>query len=487
MLVGTCLVLTACGSDAKSNSQTGSSSEPAESGTAASAGAPAAKPASAADNGNASSAASTPAKGASSAAQPSASGAAPGKDAQGSADLPKLSADTQYKDVPAECKGFEVVGLKQSPGGKVLPNKCAPFHGLYNNPYAIRCVDADPSYKTQYGGDEYCVLPPPSELGTQVHVGPEDYDNPGTFALAAGSEENTMYYVNSVNDDDHYYYRVNWRMRAGSHHMIITVSDTDREDGWAADLDGGQARNVGAAGFDTSSGSRGFGGSQRPDLDRPQGTLETPPENVGIGAMLKAKQQFSFNLHHINTGEKPILREAWVNVWYMDKSEVTKEMKGLSASGSPRDVSIPAHQRTVLKYRCNVQDDSRIITMNGHRHAHTDRFSVWVKKQSGEEIRAYESFNWEDMPTYQYDSVSTNPAPDIASKMDGASSGQLNLSKGDELYFLCDINNTLDTPLKFANEAIDGEMCILFGSYLGNASPCSAGATRLMDEDTNVE
>ena len=465
MLVTTSLVLTACASDADSNSQTSSSAEPSASTQAAPAGSSAAKTA------------ADPKSTSSSSMQAPAAPAS--KDAQ--ADLPKLNANTQFKDVPAQCKGFEVVGLKESPGGDTLPNKCAPFHGLYNNPYAIRCADADPGYKTPYGGDDYCILPPPATLGTQVHVGPEDYAKPGTFELAAGGEENTMYYVNAPNADAHYYYRVNWRMRAGSHHMIITVSDTDREDGWAADLNGGQSKNVGATGFDTSAGSHGFGGAQRPDLDRPQGTLAVPPENVGIGALLQAKQQFSFNLHHINTGEKPILREAWVNVWYMDKSEVTKEMKPLSASGSPRDVSIPARQRTVLKYRCDVQNASRIITMNGHRHAHTDRFSVWVKKPSGDEIRAYESFNWEDMPTYQYDSVSSNPAPDVASKMDGASSGELNLAKGDELYFLCDINNTLDVPLKFANEAIDGEMCILFGSYLGEASPCSGGATRLME------
>ena len=486
MFVGTCIVLTACASDADSNSQTSTSANPAESKAAAPSDATSAKAedqASAASNGNSSTAAAPKSASAGSASSTQPPAAASNTGAQASADLPKLKADTQFKDVPAQCRGLEVVGLKESPGGTTLPNKCAPFHGLYNNPYAIRCVDADPSYKTQYGGDEFCILPPPSELGTQVHVGPEDYAKPGTFALASGNEENTNYYVNAPNTEDHYYYRVNWRMRAGSHHMIITTSDADREDGWAADLAGASAgaRNVGAAGFDGGAGSRSFGGAQRPDLDRPQGTLEVPPENVGIGAPIKAKQQFTFNLHHINTGENPILREAWVNVWYMDKKDVTKEMKPLSASGSPRDVSIPARQRTVLKYRCNVQNESRIITMNGHRHAHTDRFSVWVKKQGGDEIRAYESFNWEDMPTYQYDSVSMNPAPDIANKQDGASSGELSLAKGDELYFLCDINNTLDVPLKFANEAIDGEMCILFGSYLGEASPCSGGATRLME------
>lgn len=397
--------------------------------------------------------------------------------------LPALDADTPWEELPDECKGFEVRGLTESPGGSILPNKCAPFDGTRNNPYAIRCVDADPDYKTDYDGDEFCILPPPAELGTQVHVGPQDMKQPGTFELASGAEENTLYWVNSHNDEDHYYYRTNWRMRPGSHHMIINISDDDHEDGWAADLEGAgeSARNVGATGFDPSGRSRGFGGSQRPDLDRPQGVLEVPPENVGIGSLLKAKQQFSFNLHHLNSSEQPVLREAWVNVWYMPQEEVTKEMRGLAASGSPRDVSIPAKQRTVLKYRCDVESDSRIITLNGHRHAHTDRFSVWVKKkESGEEIRAYESFDWEDMPTFQYDSISVNPVANVGKKVDGASSGMLELTQGDEVYFLCDINNTLDVPLRFANEAIDGEMCIMFGSYIGEQSPCSGGAQRLM-------
>jgi hypothetical protein len=63
-----------------------------------------------------------------------------------------------------------------------------------------------------------------------------------------------------------------------------------------------------------------------------------------LGGRVDLNQQFAFNLHHI--------------------------------------------PRTILNYKCDVQDDSRIITMNGHRHAHTDRFSIWVKKQSGEVINA---------------------------------------------------------------------------------------------------
>jgi hypothetical protein len=74
--------------------------------------------------------------------------------------------------------------------------------------------------------------------------------------------------------------------------------------------------------------------------------------------------------------------------------------------------------------------------------------------------------------------VSKNPAPDVAKKIDGASSGVLELAAGDSLHFECDIHNQQDTTLRFANELYTGEMCILFGSYTG-ANPCAGGATRV--------
>jgi hypothetical protein len=73
------------------------------------------------------------------------------------------------------------------------------------------------------------------------------------------------------------------------------------------------------------------------------------------------------------------------------------------------------------------------------------------------------------MPTYQYDSISMNPTPDVTTRTDGAFTGQLEVSPGDELHFVCDINNTSGVQLRFANEVMTGEMCILFGSRTGDA------------------
>jgi hypothetical protein len=375
---------------------------------------------------------------------------------------PMLDVQTPFDQLPASCKGFEVTGLKFSPGGDVLPNTCAPFDNLRNNPYAIRCVDADASYHTGFGGDDFCVLPPPADKGTQVHVGPSDYDHiAAEFLMQPGEEKVEYFYLNSTTTEDHSYYRTNLRMRAGSHHMIIRVQSDDHVDGWSAEQD-----LLGTLRADTAT-NRSFGGSQRPDEDRPAGTLAVPPENADMGEMLQAGQQFAFNLHHFNLTTGPILREAWVNVWYKPQSEIKRQIQGISIVGNPRDLNIPAHEHRVLHYRCPVTGPVRIITLNGHRHASTTRFGAWVVRANGTTQSVYESFNYNDMPTYQFDSLSKNPVPSVENQTDGASTGLLELNAGDQLNFVCDVTNKLDQSLHFANEVETGEMCIMFGTRTG--------------------
>lgn len=378
------------------------------------------------------------------------------------AGLPMLDPSTPLDQIPADCRGFEVRSLTTSPGGSVLPNRCAPFDGTFNNPYAIRCVDADPSYHTSYAGDEYCILPPDPNLGTQVHIGPSDYDEPGQFELAAGAETSDFYAINAPNTEAHYYYRTNWRMRAGGHHMLIALEAQDQPDGWSS---------FGDMGSEFGGSGKSFGGSQRPSVDRPQGTLDIPPENTGIGQRLEAQQQFSVNLHHINSSSDPILREVWINIWYVDDADVTAPIDTFAAMGSAADMSIAAGTKVELEYRCAVASDTRIVSMYGHDHAHNTRFGVWIERAAGDTRSIYESFNWEDIPVYQFDSISMNPVPDLANHVDGASSGVLMLQAGDELHFQCNIDNDSDQALYFADEAITGEMCILFAAYLGQ-NPC---------------
>jgi hypothetical protein len=388
----------------------------------------------------------------------------PGQTHEGDPTVDPTSVQADLSKIPSECRGFEVAGLRHSPGGEVLPNTCAPFHGTYNNPYAIRCVDANPDYKTRWVGDEFCILAPPPDKGMQIHVGPDSYDDEDdyeAFLLEPGAEINTFYYADSDNDAPQHYYRTNWRMRDGSHHLIVRTLDEDRADGWAAESE--NQSEFAVVGM-------GFGGSQRTDSDRPQGTLEVPPENVGLGGEIEAHQQFSLNLHHMNRFDETILREAWMNVWYMDAADVTRPMGGVRLIGNPADVAVPPGDHRFLHYEAAVTGNPRIISLFGHRHANTDRFGVWIERKDGEMIEAYESFDYTDMPVYQYDSISDNPKPDVEGAIDGGHSGLLELSQGDTLHFVCDINNRSGVTLRFVNELMTGEMCILFGSMTGEGS-----------------
>lgn len=375
---------------------------------------------------------------------------------------------TAFADLPEDCRGFEVRGLQHSPGGDTLPNTCAPFDRLRNNPYAIRCVDADPAYETGWPGDEMCILPPAPENGTQVAVTPASYESPEDgFVLEPGEEVTDYYYTNAPNSEQHYFYRVNSRMRAGSHHMINRMV-AEREDGWSATGSNGS--------FGGGGNSRSFPGAQRPDQDRPHGLLEIPPENAGLGDVLEANQQFSLNLHHFNLTDEPTLREVWINIWYKPAGEVTEEIGGIAVFGNPADMNIAPGEHRVLHYQCDVPGPSRILTLNGHRHANTARFGVWLER-NGEEIPLYESFDYNDMPTYNYDSISDNPVPDREVGIDGAFSGVLEVDAGDRIHFVCDVTNNNDVPLRFANEVQTGEMCILFGSRVGG--PACGRATRV--------
>jgi hypothetical protein len=251
-------------------------------------------------------------------------------------------------------------------------------------------------------------------------------------------------------------------MRDGSHHLIVTMLNADRADGWDQSPERSRSE-LGQQGMQ-------FGGSQRTDTDRPTGTLDIPQENRGIGGQMRTKQQFSFNLHHMNRFEQTILREVWMNVWYMRPEEVDKPMQSLFIPGNPADVQVAPGERRVLHYAASVTGRPRIISMFGHRHANTDRFGIWVERKSGERIAAYESFDYMDMPVYQFDSISKNPKPDLERAVDGGHSGLLELSEGDTLHFVCDIKNRSGVTLQFVNELITGEMCIVFGSTTGSGS-----------------
>jgi hypothetical protein len=394
---------------------------------------------------------------------------------------------TAMSAIPESCRGFSFDGLVYSPGGDVLPNTCQPFHPTTNNPYAVRCIDAWPWYKTNYPGDQFCILPPPPDKGVQYGVHPQGkqwfeqvskgdlsgYDNLSTeWTLEDGEEEQTNYETGVTSPQPMNYYRNYARMRPGSHHMIVSADDgTAPQEVW------GPASTAGL--FSGTS----LPGAQRPDENAPK-SLAKPTEDAGLYSKLPVNPGVTFNMHHFDALGMTILKEAWTNLWWEDDAQIEAHgILGLNL-GQTRSLAVPAGTTQDLHYSWDITQPIRLVTAFGHRHVWTSDFSSWVEKPDGSLDILYQSFNWLDEPTYRYDSMTQNPVPSPDAGSDGASTGIRMLMPGEKLHFNCHIEFTdarasaqkAPPPaqigtLHFSNEAFTAEMCILFGSTAAVALP----------------
>jgi hypothetical protein len=317
------------------------------------------------------------------------------------------------------------------------------------------CPNFDPDpckLNSGYKGDEYCIAPPPEGKGIQIHFGPKDYKDPeevAKYVLKPGQEVNGYGIADIPVEGDKYYNYTQIRMRPGSHHLINTmVQGADLKEGFLDAKGGCPGTQLGS-----------FPGSQNLVRNMPPGGVQAP-ENVGIGAKLVGGDtKLCINHHGYNfTDDEEVLREVWINVWFVDEADVTQKANSIFVIAGPWQ-GIAPHTQTVLTADATVPNDGRIVNMFGHRHAATDRFTV---KKNDDLV--YDSWHWDESVAFDYDSITNNPplAPDA--KKDGAPSGILDVKTGDKISIECDVNNTTDNTLTFKNELYTGEMCILFGA-----------------------
>jgi hypothetical protein len=299
---------------------------------------------------------------------------------------------------------------------------------------------------TLYPGDEVCILPPPEGEGFQLYYGPGgDYDDPDAVApyLVDGyADVEVNAPVTSGNTEAVYYFKRQYRMRPGSHHLIVFESG-------------------GAGSF--FGGGRRLGGSQNTVKDNPAG--EVPPENEGIGMPLAANASIILNLHHFNGTPDPILKEVWVNFWYVDGDAVTKEAREmfLWAQGGSVQPGASATADATL----TITEPGRILTAYGHRHANNVRFSAWRRRGDARDL-AIEDYDWEEPAVLEFNSITTNAPPDSSTFTPGGHTGILDLAPGDVIEWECEVVNNNDFTISFGqNEAVNSEMCILVGDAIG--------------------
>jgi hypothetical protein len=320
--------------------------------------------------------------------------------------------------------------------------------------YSTPCHDEpDPcGLASGYPGDQYCLLPPAEGEGIQIHIGPDAYDDPAEIAkyvIQAGEEFNNSVLGHIPLDQDAFFDRITVQMRPGSHHWISSVVDGKPEERVYADTSCGGATQVGS-----------IGGGQNLIYDNPPGGVPAP-ENEGLGRPLSGSSSLCMNLHAYNYSEEPQLREMWINVYFVPEAEVTQRAQGIGIVGGLGLSVAPGADRTLM-YTETFSAPGRIIQLFGHRHVWTPRFAVWLNDDL-----IYDSWDWEESITFNYDSLTENPPINTEGKVDGATSGALEVATGDELTFACYIENRSDVTLRFANELYTAEMCNLWGSAVG--------------------
>lgn len=339
-----------------------------------------------------------------------------------------------------------------------------PDTGNPGDTTTISSTDNPCGLHTQYLGDDLCIPPPSPDEGIQIHVGPASYDDPNVVApylLAPGAETVDCFNA-AIPQSDFYYLRQKNRMRPSSHHMLIFV-------------EGGTGLTEGpSTACDLASGIGTIPGSQTPSRDFPD---ELGPEDAGLARYLPQSEMAAFQMHYINTTDQPVLREAWVNLYKTPAAEVTQRLQSIFFVGD-LSVNVPpmTEQTTTLEFTAsNLPAETRIFEVNAHMHAHSESFTLWRIHSGQDPELMYQSFDWEEPYENTFNSVVQNPLPDPVAQTDGGLSGLQYLEPGDTLRWACDVNNTTDAALRFRNEALTGEMCMLVGAYVGDTSGLLAG------------
>lgn len=350
--------------------------------------------------------------------------------------------------------GGEMSGGETGDGGSEAYVEPA---GLTGTPGTMPCEPFDSGFE----GDDLCIKPPPDGTGLHMHVGPDDYDDPAQieeFVMQPGDESVEYYRFNA--DHGVLFYKQHYRLRPGSHHLIIYALNEpvpEESQGWGGRDDLGSGDTI------------PIGGTQRSVSDFPPDG-EVPEEDANLARPIGDGQGLSFEMHYINATDQPILREAWLNFMEND-SEQIQILGGLFMIGT--HFSVPPGASQVLNYTTELsqdEGDKRVVSIFGHRHANTGRFSAWVH-HDGERTLVYEDYNWDEPAELTYNTVIDNGDPDPATGTPGGYSGMLELVPGDQIEWECEVHNHQDVTLEFGNEVYTGEMCNLFGSTAGGASP----------------
>jgi hypothetical protein len=315
-----------------------------------------------------------------------------------------------------------------------------------------------------FPNDDACILPPDPSEGMQIHIGPTDYKDPdqiNKFIFHPGEERSECWSFHTPNDSEIYYQTSTLSGRAGTHHIIDTMYKADVTDGGFT-VCRGEFATTGDTIIDT------LPGASRPYHAR----SVVAPENEHVGRMIPPHAAAQADMHYFNFTDKDILREFWVNIYFVPKEQITiesKQIRGMGGTGWSRNPIAPGTDM-VYQYSCPITGDGRILQLLGHYHSHGQRFTGYIRHASGDRDKVFEMYDYQDPRTFDYNTVTTNP--DFSESEAGAFSGMLDVKSGDALDWECHIVNDSMVGLTYTNMVKTGEMCNIWGQSIGTTIGC---------------
>lgn len=317
-----------------------------------------------------------------------------------------------------------------------------------------------PDLNTGFPGDDACIKPPAPDEGFQIHIGPENYDDAAEvaqFVLPLGGETSQCWSYHTPNDAEVNYQGFVFSGRPGTHHVFNSMLANEVTDGggFHVCVDSGLGNSAGRIG--------GLPGAGRPYVAR----TPVAPENEGLAGVIPPNTPAEADMHYFNATDGELLREFWLNIYYIDPSKVTDTIKGIRGMGgiSWTILPIPANADQVYKYECPLTSDGRLVSIQGHFHSHGVRESAWIRRVDGTRVPIFDMFDYAEQASFQFDSVNVNPPQ--TGMADFGYTGILNITAGDVLEWECHVKNGM-TPLRYTNSVTEGEMCNIFGGFVGD-------------------
>ncbi len=175
-----------------------------------------------------------------------------------------------------------------------------------------------------------------------------------------------------------------------------------------------------------------------------------------------------------NTTDKPLLKEAWVNLAILPAGQVTADVSSATWFGGLTMHVLPqAHG--IVTSQCHVspaQGERNLLRLVAVTGSHAVSVAAFVQPAAATSRRKiYQRFDWSDPFEIEYGSTTNNPTPDASTQVSGGASGDLVLHAGDKVTWECEVNNDTDASLNFGSSVFTQETCNLFGWYGPGADP----------------